>query len=312
MKKIIDTVKDGVESAQKRCAKTVDHIRGNNPLVRADFNDGGKTMYSYLRTHRNKYTRHIGAHFLMRLYEIDPDILAGFAEKQRKHGWHFKLNDTELAALCHARDATCTHSRISGLRYTTNVFEQVANRKQIGRMLGLGAVAGSAGILLGLGELFFFAKQYSRDLMENTLGISWEEPAQQGANSEFVGLAKEITDGAVNPDGSLDAEIVATRIEDLVESMELSGSPDAAVNYLNADTTYIIGVISGIILLIVGRGIIQLIIEGFTGAVSKIDALVHDMDDYCNWKLGRSPHLSDIDPSRLEEFMPEPASPNAS
>lgn len=307
MSKPIDFIKSRASAFQDRITSTVDYLQGHHRLVRADFHDGGKTMYNYLRTHRNRYNRHVGARFLMRLYEAGPDILAGFADRQRDHGWHFRLTDTELEALCLARDTTCTRSRIAGLRYSTNVFNQVANRKQLARMLGLGAVAGSAGLLLGLSELFFFAKEYSKDFLENTLGIRWFDPDSNSQNDEFIALANQITDGAVNPDGSLDAVMVADRIADLVESLEESGSAQQALSYMNADTSYIIGVISGIILLVVGRGIIQLVIEGFAGTVSKIDALVHDMDEYCEWKLGRSPFPSDIDPARLEDFVSSPA-----
>lgn len=302
MSKPIEFLKTRASAVQKRISSGIDDLRGHNRLVRADFHDGGKTMYSYLKTHRNRYNRNVGARFLMSLYETGPEVLAHFADRQRDHGWHFRLTDAELEALCLARDTTCTRSRIANLRYSTNIFNQVANRKQLTRMLGLGAVAGSAGLLLGLSELFFFAKEYSKDFLENTIGISWFDPNNTGQNEQFITLANKVTEGAVNPDGSLDAEVVAARISDLVDSLESADSAQLALSYLNADTSYIIGVISGIILLVVGRGIIQLIIEGFAGTVSKIDALVRDMDEYCEWKLGRSPFPSDIDPARLEDF----------
>lgn len=306
MPKHFDKLKQIVLLACRRTSATVSHIRGHHNLVRADFNEGSRTMYNYLCTHRNKYARNVGVHFFKKLYEAGPDVLAGFAEKQRLHGWHFKLDNTELVALCAARDTTCTHTRISNLRYTTNIFNHITNKKQLARMLGVGAVAGSAGILLGLGELFFFAKEYTKDLMENMFGIRWSDGGDTaGKNAEFVDLAKNITNNAINPDGSLNADIVAEKISTLVASMETADSTEQAVSYMNADATYIIGIITGILILIIGRGFMQLTMEGFSSTVAKIDSLVRDMDEYCEWKIGRTPFESDIDPERLEEYDPE-------
>lgn len=263
-------------------------VRGSSSLIKADFDIGGKTMHSYLRTHRNKYYRNVGAHFLMNLYNAGPEVLAEFAEKHREFGWHFPLTTKEQLALKNARDQTCTYSHISGLRYSTNIFNQLANKKQLLRMLGLGAVAGSAGILLGLSELFFFAKEYSKDLLSNLLGFEWFDETASN-NAEFVDLANEITAGAINPDGSLDAEIVAGRIEELVESMQTAANSETVIKYMSADTSYVVGIISGILLLVIGRGMVQLVLEGVTQTVTKVDALVRDMDEFCEWKLGRSP-----------------------
>tara|TARA_R100000687_G_scaffold78708_1_gene72266 strand:- start:512 stop:1492 length:981 start_codon:yes stop_codon:yes gene_type:complete len=282
---IITRAKQAIEKLQDG----IEYMRGHNRFVRADFDDGGKTLHSYLSTHRNKYYRHVGAHFLVALYEAGPEIFQGFAEKQRKHGWHFDLTHEESEALKRARDITCTHTRIANLRYTTNVFEQIANKKQLMRMLGLGAVAGSAGILLGLGELFFFFKETAKKLSKNVLGLNLDGGSAENDNAQFVELAKEITAEAVNPDGTLDAEQVAIGIENLVMTLEEAGSAETAVNAMNGNITYIIGILTGIIFLVVGRGLVQLILEGLNGAMSKIDALVCDMDDYANWKLGRSP-----------------------
>lgn len=280
-------------SLRIRIAQWVEHTRGNNALVRADFGDGTRTLYKYLVTHRNKYRRHVGAHFLIALIEAGDDVFEGFSERHREHGWHFDLTEIESRALLKARDMTCAHSHVSNLKYTTNIFEQVTNAKQLVRMLGLGAVAGSAGILLGLSEILFFAKETTRDFLRNTLSLDWGLlESATGNTDEFVTIAKEITDGAVNRDGTLDATLVAERIETLIATMEASGDADKAARMMNADVTYVIGVLTGIAVLIVGRGLIQLVLEGLHGATSKIDALVSDMDAYANWKLGRSPHAA--------------------
>jgi hypothetical protein len=288
MPAFLKRTKQRISENLSRLETWIDEIRGSSTLVKADFEIGGKTMHSYLRTHRNKFHRNVGAHFLMNLYEAGPEVLSNFAEKHREFGWHFPMTSREQEALRTARDVTCAHSHISGLRYSTNIFNVLANKKQLLRMLGLGLVAGSAGILLGLGELFFFAKEYSKDLLSNVLGIEWQE-APPEAGDEFVTLAKEITDGAVNSDGTLDSEVVASRIADLVEGMENAANADTAVKYMTADTTYIVGIISGILLLVIGRGMVQLILEGVTQTVTKVDALVEDMDNFCEFKLGRSP-----------------------
>lgn len=294
MPKILDPLRARIATFAQRLSDKVEDMRGHNPFVRADFSHGGDTLYKYLATHRNKYYRHVGAHFLMQLYEAGPHVFEGFAEKHRVHGWHFELTREESAALRRARDITCTHSRISNLRYSTNVFEQITNSRQLMRMLGLGAVAGSAGILLGLGELFFFAKEASKDLITSVIGIDFDAAqADAKANSEFVELANEITAGAANADGSLDATLVAERIQALVIAIEETGSAETAVRYINSDSTYIIGILTGIVFLVVGRGLVQLILEGVNGAAGKIDALVCDIDDYANWKLGRSPFPSE-------------------
>ncbi len=93
----------------------------------------------------------------------------------------------------------------------------------------------------------------------------------------------------MNADGSLNAEIVASRIADLVTSLEEAASASTVVKYMNADTSYVVGIISGILILIIGRGMVKLALEGVTQTVSKVDELVRDMDDFCEWKLGRSP-----------------------
>jgi len=284
----------------------VDDVRGNNRFVRADFDHGGATLHAYLTTHRNRYYRHVGAHFLVELYETGPEIFRGFAEKQQKHGWHFDLTPEENAALKRARDITCTHARIANLRYTTNVFEQLTNSRQLLRMIGLGAVAGSAGILLGLGEMFYFFKEGAQRWANKLLGIDLRTMAEAGEQSiEFVELARRITEGAINPDGSLDPAIVADRIQDLVTTIEESGSVETAINATNGNITYIVGVLTGILFLVVGRGLVSLIIEGLNGAMSKIDALVCDMDDYANWKLGRSPFAGEARPLPGDLIIPD-------
>lgn len=270
--------------------ENVEHMRGHNRFVKADFDDGGKTLHSYLTTHRNKYYRHVGAHFLVQLYEAGPDVFENFAEKQRSNGWHFDLTHEENEALKRARDITCTHTRIANLRYSTNVFEQITNQKQLLRMLGLGAVAGSAGIVLGLGEMFFFFKESARKMADRVLGIDINNlGGAANENAAFVSLAHQVTEGAVLPDGTLDADKVSSGIANLVRTLEDAGSVETAVNALNGNTTYIVGILTGIVFLVVGRGLVQLILEGLNGAMSKIDALICDMDDYANWRLGRSP-----------------------
>ena len=71
--------------------------------------------------------------------------------------------------------------------------------------------------------------------------------------------------------------------------MENVTNSEAVVKYMSADTSYVVGIISGILLLVIGRGMVQLILEGVTQTVTKVDSLVKDMDAYCEWKLGRSP-----------------------
>lgn len=278
------------KALKERGRALLDHVRGNNALVRANFEDGGKTLHAYLTTHRNRYNRHVGAHLLVELYRAGPEVFEGFARKQRAHGWHFDLTGEERRALERARDITCTHARISNLRYTTNVFEQLTNRKQLLRMIGLGAVAGSAGILLGLGEMFYFFKEGVQRWANHLFGVDLrtiEEADEQ--SSRFVELAHRITEGAINADGTLDALKVAEGIQDLVLVIEASGSVETAVNATNGNVTYVVGILTGILFLVLGRGLVSLVIEGLNGAMSKIDALVCDMDEYANWKLGRSP-----------------------
>ncbi|MEO0486412.1 MAG: hypothetical protein AAF092_10925 [Pseudomonadota bacterium] len=258
-------------------------------FVREDFKDGGNTLISYIETHHMKYDRHVGAHFLRALHDAGPEVLEHFANRQRLFGWHFDLTPAEETALRRARDATCAVTRVSNLRYGTNVFLQLANRKQLGRMIGLGFVAGSAGVLLALGEVFVFAKEATRGFLEDRFDITFATSAARD-KAEFVALAEEVTEGAVTQTGDLDAQIVADRIEDLVRTIESSGNADAAVQVATRDWSYLIGVISGILLLIIGRGLIKLVLEGFTGAVAKIDALIDDMDAYCDWRLGRAPY----------------------
>lgn len=262
-------------------------------LVREDFDDGAKTLVSYIQTHQMRYNRHVGAHFMLALDAQGPGVLQAFAERQRLYGWHFDLTPAEEIALRKARDATCTQSRIANLRYGTNVFQQLANPKQLGRMLGLGFVAGSAGVLLALGEVFLFAKEATRDLLEDRLGVTFASDTAR-EKAEFVTIAEEITDGAVTASGDLDANLVAERVEDLVRAIESAGSAEAAVNVASRDWSYLIGVVSGIIFLVIGRGLVKLVLEGVTGAVAKIDALVDDMDSYCEWRLGRSPYPPEV------------------
>ena len=258
-------------------------------LVREDFDEGGRTLVSYLQTHQMKYNRHVGAHFLVALDAQGPGLLQAFAEKQRLYGWHFDLSAAEEQALRKARDATCTATRIANLRYGTNVFLQLANPKQLGRMLALGAVAGSAGVLLALGEVFLFAKEATRALLEDRFGITFASAAARD-KAEFVALAEQVTAGAVTPSGDLDADIVADRIADLVRTIEAAGSAEAAVNVASRDWSYVVGVLSGIVILVIGRGLVKLVVEGVTGAVAKIDGLIEDMDAYCEWRLGRAPY----------------------
>lgn len=299
-------LKTALVTIKTQAREWVEHMRGNNRFVRADFDHGGKTLHTYLTTHRNRYYRHVGAHFLVELYEAGPEIFRGFAEKQQKHGWHFDLTPEEKAALKRARDITCTHARIANLRYTTNVFEQLTNSRQLMRMLGLGAVAGSAGILLGLGEMFYFFKEGVQRWAKDLLGLDLRTTEEAGEQSnEFVELARRITEGAINPDGSLDPAIVADRIQDLVTTIEESGSVETAINATNGNVTYIIGILTGILFLVLGRGLVSLVIEGLNGAMSKIDALVCDMDDYANWKLGRSPFQDEVTPLPGDLIMPD-------
>lgn len=258
-------------------------------LVREDFHDGGRTLVSYIQTHQMKYNRHVGAHFLLALHAEGPEVLEHFAQRQKIYGWHFDLTTAEEKALRVARDATCTYTKIANLRYGTNVFQQLANPKQIGRMLGLGFVAGSAGVLLALGEVFVFAKEATRGIMEDRFGITFASDTAR-EKAEFVDLAKEVTESARLENGDLDPQIVADRIEDLVRAIESAGSTETAVNLASRDWSYVLGIISGIIFLVIGRGLVKLVLEGVTGAVSKIDGLIDDMDAYCEWRLGRSPY----------------------
>lgn len=281
-------IKANARDIMQRLGDWIDMIQGSSDLIRADFEIGGKTMYSYLRTHRNRYHRNVGAHFLVNLYESGPEVLEHFAERHREFGWHFPLTHVEQTALRAARDTTCAHSHISGLRYTTNIFNQLANRKQLLRMLGLGLVAGSAGILLGLSELLFIAKERAKEMLGDFLGMQFDAGSQ---NQEFINLANKITEGASGADGQLDQGLVAERIGDLVASLEQAQNSNEALHLMNADFTYVIGIISGILLLVIGRGLVQLVVEGLNGAVNKIDSLVKDMDEFCDWKLGRSPFM---------------------
>jgi hypothetical protein len=240
-----------------------------------------------------KYNRHVGAHFLLALHAQGPEVLENFAKRQRLQGWHFDMTTAEELALRKARDATCTYTRIANLRYGTNMFQQLANPRQLGRMLGLGIVAGSAGVLLALGEVFVFAKEATRGLLEDRFGVTFADAAARD-EAQFVVLAEQITAGAVTETGDLDAGIVADRIQDLVGTIRSVGNTESAVNVASRDWVYLIGVVSGIVFLVIGRGLVKLSIEGVTGAVAKIDALIEDMDAWCEWRLGRSPYPPEV------------------
>jgi hypothetical protein len=259
----------------------------DSKLVRDDFMHGAKTLQNYLMTHRNRYRRSVGAHFLIELSSFGPAATERFSEKLRFHGWHFDLTPAEATALARARDATSTYSRISNLRYATNIFEQLTNRKQLLRMIGLGAAAGSAGILLGLGELFYFAKEYANDLSTRLFGISLV--SQDIEKEQLITLAEQISTESATADGTLDPTLVASRITALIERLQDGGDAEAAIRAASADTSYIIGIVTGIIILVIGKGFFHLVMEGMSGTVGKIDALVKYMDTYCDWKLGRSP-----------------------
>lgn len=264
-------------------------IDQGNKFVREDFQDGGNTLVRYIETHRMKYQRHVGAHFVMALHKQGAGALTDFVEKQRLYGWHFPLTPAQEAALTDARDKTSAYVQISNLRYGRNVWEQIANSKQLVRAIGLGAVASTAVIAVTLTEFMLFARAALKTLVENTFGVTILARGDAAASDEFVELANDITSETMRPDGTLDPDMVAERIATLVRAIEESASVEAAVNVTTGDYTYIIGVFSGIAFLVIGRGLAKLIAEGFSGAVRKIDAFVHDMDDYCDFVLGRSP-----------------------
>jgi len=269
-----------------RWSKTVD---ARNRFVREDFADGARTLVSYINTHRMKYQRHVGAHFIVALHAKGEEAFAEFVARQQIYGWHFPLNEAERAAMTEARDKTCAHVKVANMRYARNVWGQLANSKQLVRAIGLGAVASTAVIAVTLTEFVLFARHAVKSLAERLFGVTILENTSPEEAAAFVELAQDITAEAALPDGTLDADVVAERIADLVDAIEASASVETAVNVTSGDYTYLIGVISGILLLVIGRGLARLIAEGFSGAVSKIDAFVHDMDDYCEYVLGRSP-----------------------
>lgn len=215
--------------------------------------------------------------------------LAEFANKQRQFGWHFPLSAAEEAAMIEARDKTCAFMQISNLRYGRNVWDQIANSKQLVRAIGLGAVASTAVIAVTLTEFMLFAREALKRLVENTFGVTILARGDAASSGEFIDLANDITKETMRADGTLDPALVADRIATLVQAIEQSESVEAAVNVTTGDYTYLIGVMSGILFLVIGRGLAKLIAEGFSGAVRKIDAFVHDMDEYCDFVLGRSP-----------------------
>ena len=275
-----------IRSALRRVARRIDK---RNRFVREDFVDGGNTLVQYIRTHRMKYQRHVGAHFIVALHRKSETALAEFAEKKRVHGWHFPLNAAEEAAMIEARDRTSADVRIANLRYGRNVWDQLANTKQLMRAIGLGAVASTAVIAVPLTEFMLFAREALKRMVENTFGVTILDNTSAAEADQFVALANNITAETMRDDGTLDPDLVADRIATLVHALEQSENVEAAVNATVGDYTYLIGVVSGIAFLVIGRGLAKLVAEGFSGAVSKIDAFVHDMDDYCEFVLGRSP-----------------------
>ena len=263
-------------------------FRETNRFVRADFGAGSRTLIGYLRTHRNRYRRRVGAHFLIALDEAGEGVLDSFMSRHRQHGWHFRLTPTEVAALRAARDATCARTHIANLRYLTNVFDQLFNLRQLGRMIALGAAAGSAGILIAASEIFFVVREEARGAIMRLTGIDIDGAARRAEADTFKDLAADITQGAMRADGTLDSDVVAARIETLVEAIEAGQSADAAAGYLSDGSWYVVGIVTGVLGLVLFRGLLQLAKEGIGGAVEKIDAMVSDIDAFCNWRLGRT------------------------
>ncbi|MEM6677259.1 MAG: hypothetical protein AAF675_05230 [Pseudomonadota bacterium] len=285
-----------VEAATIRAKKAARKI-GENKLIANDFDAGLKTLTDYLKTHRNKYQHSVGGQFIMRLHELGDaagyDAVAAFCDRMRTHGWRFELSPMEHEALALARDMTSPQARIANLNYGANIVDNLLNQKQLMRGAFLGAVAGSAAILLSLGELFYFAKQYTREFAADWLDLSLVDP---GTNQdEIVRLAQEITRDARGADGSLDAILVAERIAFLIQRVEAGTSKEEAAAAAQLDPTYALGIITGVLVLIIGKGLLKIIMEGFTGAVSKIDDFVDEIDEWANWKLGRSPLPTDND-----------------
>ncbi len=251
-----------------------------------------------------KYQRHVGAHFITALHRHGPDAFAEFAQKQRQFGWHFPLNAVEKAAMSEARDKTSAYVQVANLRYGRDVSDQLANSRQLVRAIGLGAVASTAVIAVTLTEFMLFAREAFKRLVENTFGVRILDQTAAADAAAFFDLAKDITDGARQEDGDLDPGVVAKLIADLVAAIENSGSVEAAVKVTSGDYMYLVGVISGIAFLVIGRGLAKLIAEGFSGAARKIDAFVTDMDAYCDYVLGRSPY-----PPEDADFLDTAAKP---
>ncbi|MCH2163979.1 MAG: hypothetical protein MK098_04915 [Marinovum sp.] len=275
-----------IRSSLRRLADRIDE---RNKFVREDFADGGQTLVSYIATHRMKYQRHVGAHFITALHAQGEEAFSEFAQKQRIYGWHFPLSRAEEIAMVEARDKTSAYVQVANLRYGRNVWGQLANSKQLVRALGLGAVASTAVIAVTISEFMLFAREAVRSLVERTFGVTILDATTSSDTDAFIDLANDITRAATQTDGSLDSAVVAEKIAELVSTIEQSENVEAAVNATSGDYMYLIGVFSGISVLVIGRGLAKLIAEGFSGAVKKIDAFVHDMDDYCEFVLGRSP-----------------------
>ena len=266
-------------------------FRDGNRLIRADFDAGAKTLYDYVRTHRTRYRTHVGAHFVVALYETDPRLLREFARKQRMEGWHADLTQAEETALRIARDATSKEEAISHLRYGTNVFDHLFNMRQIGRIVGLGVIAGSAGLLVAAGELFFLARQSARGLVLDWTGIDISGSEQAARAEESAALAGTLIERSRGADGTLDEAALAAGVDELLVAIDAGQDAGEAAAYLSGGSSYLVGVLTGVALLvaaILARGIVKVGLEGAVGTVTKIDRLVRDLDAWCDWRLGRT------------------------
>jgi hypothetical protein len=278
-------IKLGYSKTKYKAGEIGKKIKGGIPFSQNDPKAGAQALYDYLMTHENIFRDNVGAHFFIAMYEQDPslELLYGFLGKFGEFGYHLKLDEDEQKCLERARDETHPATRMGDLIAPKQMIHSVMNRRKALTLFGLGAVAGGTALVVGLSDVFLIARSYVGQFMNDTFGVDLSKIDPIEARNYQAEASRLIRLSMV--DGKINEELLRNNLADFLESRDERQAIRQGRNRERA----LVGVLSGVSVIIMGRATMLLMTESFKETRHKREEFVTMLDGFCNYKLGRTP-----------------------
>ncbi len=246
------------------------------------YQGGLRHTLGFIKSHRNLFTDHIGAHFLVNLHEAGNGTLDNFAARFARENYDITLTPVEETCLQRAALQT---NMVEGFR-STSVMESMRSNMLSRRgavFVGMGGVFGLLGAVIA-------SKDPVLAMLDKNFDIPLLNRNEHDACEQII-LAAEKKIDALPENERTTARIEAVyekELCDITHKITIKGLDEETMDWAKIAKVTALSAVSGFGLALLVKGVPSFIAGSIGDSRDKTMRRIEQLDDFCETRINRS------------------------